>query len=338
MNRNLKTILTTIIIVAILVVLTLLGNRRAQVHTNDESVTGNTASNLLNNGLFCEYVDMVYFANPSDGGALYSMTVDEKNVKKLLSSSVKSINCDGKRIYYAQSGKSSGKGLGYMRKATGMYSCNMKGGQSIAYTLEPVGIMSLCGNRIIYQKYVEKTGTTLYSINIDKTNDVELINEFIFPSSIYYSTLYYSGVNEDHYLYSLDLNSANKTCMWEHNLYNPVYHTDGWVYFIDLKTNYELHRYSPNTNEEEILSEDRVDFFNVIGNVVYYQVSTGNSPALKRVLTDGSAGDTIAEGIYSNLNTTSQYLYFSELNDPSIMYHASHSYPAEYTLFTPITK
>lgn len=338
MNKNLKIIVTTICILLVLVVLTLLSNRQSKVHTNDETVIGNTASNLLNNGLFCEHDGMVYFANPLDGGALYSMTVDETGLKKILSSSVKSINCDGKRIYYAQSGKSSGTGLGYMRKSTGMYSCTLKGGQSIAYTLEPVGIMSLCGNRIIYQKYVENVGTTLYSMNIDKSNDIELINQYVSPSSIYYSTMYYSGAEDDHYLYNLDLNSMNSTCMWEHNMYNPVYHTDGWVYFIDLKTNYELHRYSPTSGEEEVLAKERTDFFNVIGNVVYYQVSTGSSPALKRVLTDGSVGDTVANGIYSNINTTNQYLYFTEFDDPSVMYHANHSNPSAYTLFTPGTK
>lgn len=338
MNKNIKIILITILIVGLLVVLTLLSSRQSSVHVNDESVTGNTASNLLNNGLFCEYDDMVYFANPMDDGALYSMTSDETNVKKILSSSVKSINCDGKRIYYAQSGKSSGKGLGYMRKSTGMYSCTLKGGKSIAYTLEPVGIMSLCGNSIIYQKYVEGIGTTLYAMNIDKSGDKELVNQFVNPSSLYYSTLYYSGADKDHYLYNLDLNTMTETCMWEHNMYNPVYHTDGWVYFIDLRTNYELHRYSPNSGEEEVLATDRIDFFNVIGNVIYYQVSTGSSPALKRVLTDGSAGDTVANGVYSNINTTSKYLYFTEFDDSAVMYHAYHSNPSAYTLFTPDVK
>ena len=33
---------------------------------NEGYVNGNTAGNLYNNGLLCEYGDKIYFANPED--------------------------------------------------------------------------------------------------------------------------------------------------------------------------------------------------------------------------------------------------------------------------------
>ena len=336
MNKTVKTLLITFAVLAVIVLLSLLTLRGEKVHTNDEGVVGNTASNLLNKGLFCELGSVVYFANPSDSMALYSMNADESGLSKISSTAVEYINCDGTRLYYVQSGKSSGTGLGYMRKTTGMYSRSLKSSKSIiSYTADPVGLMVLSGNRLYYQKYIKGSDTTLYSINIDKSNDTQLIDDFVNPASVYYGSIYYCGQSDDHYLYVYDPASQSSSCLWEHNLYSPVYHTDGWVYFIDLESDYELHRYNPSSGEEMTLSTDRVDFFNVIGNVVYYQVSVGEASALKRVLADGSASDTIISGVYSNLNTTSQYLYFTDYEDDSIMYHAPHSNPSAYSLFTP---
>ena len=50
---------------------------------NPPGTVGNTAGNLYNSGLFCEYDGTVYFSNAADNGALYSMNVDETEVKKL---------------------------------------------------------------------------------------------------------------------------------------------------------------------------------------------------------------------------------------------------------------
>mgnify|MGYP000803329575 FL=1 len=38
---------------------------------NDPNLAGNTAGNINNGGLFCEYNGYIYFSNPYDDGALY---------------------------------------------------------------------------------------------------------------------------------------------------------------------------------------------------------------------------------------------------------------------------
>ena len=51
-------------------------NKKNQtVHNNDNAI-GNTAGNLINGGLFCEYNDKIYFANPDDYNKLYVMNSD----------------------------------------------------------------------------------------------------------------------------------------------------------------------------------------------------------------------------------------------------------------------
>lgn len=327
MKNNIRIALIFIAIILALILAALVFDKAVSVQPNDESVTGNTASNLYNGGLFCEVNGKVYFSNAYDNGSLYVMNPDETDIKKLNSVSVNSINSDGKRIYYSQTGKTSGSGLGYMRKNTGLFSCTTKGGSSINYSLSPVQKVVLSGNNLIYQNYSVEENATIYGIGIDKSNDHMITDEFIDPSSIYFDTIYYSGVGLDHYLYNMDINTGKSSCLWEHNVYNPIYSNDGWVYFIDLETNYELHRYNPSTGIEMTLADERVDFFNMIGNVIYYQVSTGKNPGIRRVLIDGSAGDTLVSGVFTNLQTTSEYLYFTEFGKDVPVYHINHNNP-----------
>ena len=61
---------------------------------NQGYVNGNTASNLYNGGLFCEYNDVIFFSNPSDGGKLYSMDSNGNNLKKLTDDVATYINAD----------------------------------------------------------------------------------------------------------------------------------------------------------------------------------------------------------------------------------------------------
>ena len=67
----------TIIIVVLVIAAAGVGGffyfkKNQTVHNNDNAI-GNTAGNLINGGLFCEYNDKIYFANPDDYNKLYVM-------------------------------------------------------------------------------------------------------------------------------------------------------------------------------------------------------------------------------------------------------------------------
>ncbi len=87
-------------ILLILVIANLVNAFLSRVPANDISVTGNTAGNLNNSGLFAEDNGKVYFSNAYDDGRLYSMNADETDVKRLTGSRVSSINVGGKFLYY----------------------------------------------------------------------------------------------------------------------------------------------------------------------------------------------------------------------------------------------
>ena len=71
-------------------------------YTNEPFISGNTSSNLHNKGLFCEYNNIVYFANPYDQNGLYAYDASKNSTKKIANGSVKYINTDGHYIYYVK--------------------------------------------------------------------------------------------------------------------------------------------------------------------------------------------------------------------------------------------
>ena len=97
-----KKIIIGILTVALLGTAIFFGSKLLNPETkmNQGYVNGNTAGNLYNGGLFCEYNGVIYFANPSDGGKLYSMDSNGNNLKKLTNDNATYINVDDNYIYY----------------------------------------------------------------------------------------------------------------------------------------------------------------------------------------------------------------------------------------------
>ena len=110
---------------------------------------------------------------------------------------------------------------------------------------------------------------------------------------------------------------------------------DGYIYFMDVENNYQIHRYNPSTGEEQTLTYDCVENFNVYDNCIYYQQFSQTSPALMRMFTDGSNVEIIAYGNFENINLTSQYAYYTEYGSSTPLYHQSLWGPVNPSVFMP---
>ena len=53
-----------------------------------------------------------------------------------------------------------------------------------------------------------------------------------------------------------------------------------------------------------------------------------------RMRLDGSEPEVVAEGIYENINITSNYVYFNEFNSEVPVYHTSSDGAVNVTVFT----
>jgi len=296
-----------------------------RIPDNPPGTVGNTTGNLYNSGLFCETEDRIYFANAYDNGSLYVMNTDESNIKKLHEGNTNFINAGGDYLYYLQmSTQSGGAGLGYLRGITGMYRIRKNGKKAVGLSQDALGCIKLVDNSVYYQNYVKGTGVTLHRMDTDKKNDIILIDKNITPAATYQGQIYYGGLEQDHNLYSVDMNTGMNTVVLQGNLCYPTVE-NGYVYYMDIENNYRLCRVSL-TNPDEgatVLTQDRVDLYNVYGSIIFYQRNSQTDPALVRMNIDGTNPEVVAEGNYTNVNCTGNYTYFTLFGSDVPVYKTS---------------
>ena len=103
---------------------------------------------------------------------------------------------------------------------------------------------------------------------------------------------------------------------------------------MDVSSDYRLCRYSLSQNTVEILTQDRVDTFNVGEGCIYYQRNSKTEPALMRTGLDGSNPEVVAEGNYENIQLTSSYAYFNAFGQELPVYHTPLNGPINVTTFS----
>ncbi len=313
-------ILTGVITLAVLLTLVLYSVFSEKIKMNPEGTIGNTAGNLNNRGLFCEYNETVYFSNPMDGGTLYAMNPDESDLRKLNSVQVCNILAGGEYLYYFQLGSADDTGFGTVANTHSFNRCNLKGEKAVTITRDVVVSGQLVDNYL----YLLTSGDEhplFYKIKIDKTDQTRLADYSINPACASDGMIYYNGVQDNHALYRLNTATDVTESVWSGNLWNPVLNGD-YIYYMDISSDYRLCRYSLSQQVAEVLTDDRVDCFNVGSGYIYYQKNDAAEPQLKCMHTDGSNVLVVADGIFTHINMTSQYVYFQEYGSDESLYHA----------------
>lgn len=318
-NNKTKNILICTILLLALIIIMLLSLFLGKLPMNPPGTIGNTAGNLNNGGFFCEYNGKVYFSNPADNGTLYSMNVNETDIRKLNSVKTGNILAGGDFLYYFQTGSSGEAGLGSLRSAKSFNRCKLDGSRAVGLTRDVVVSGQLVDN-YLYLLTAQPQGPVFYKMKIDKTEETQLSETNINPACAVNGTIYYNGTTDNHYLYALNTQNDTISEIWQGNLWYPSVDGD-YVYYLDVAENYRLCRYSLSQNVIEVLTQDRTDTFNVGNGYIYYQKNSATEPQLKSMYCDGSNVQVIAEGNYCNISMTSQYVYFQEFGNEASLYH-----------------
>lgn len=318
MKREAKIVLSVVaaILVIALMSIIMLSQRIAM---NPAGTVGNTAGNLNNGGLFCEYDGSVYFSNAFEGGSLYKMNPDESGLKRVNTLKVQNILAGGKYLYYFQTGATGATDFSQPFNVRSFERCRLDGSNTAALIREVVSAAQLVDN-YLYLLTSTSSGPRFSKLKIDNSDRVELGSIPLNPACAADGIIYYSGTETNHYLYGLDTSTDTPHEIWRGNLWYPAVDGD-YVYYMDVANNYRLCRYSMSRNEIEILTQDRVDCFNVGNGYVYYQ-KNGSNAQLKCMRTDGTDVKVIAEGNYTRINMTSQYVYFQEFGNDAVLYHS----------------
>lgn len=319
MKNSTKTAILIVSIILLCFLLFVLPMLLRHIPENPVGTVGNTAGNLNNGGLFCEVNGKVYFSNVYDGGALYSMNPDETGMRKLNSLKSMQINGDSNYIYYFGQNLGKQTGLGYVRTKNAIYRSTLNGKRTTTIKQIPVFNLQLVDNYLYYLYAPENSGGCLYRIGRDKQDDERLTTFVVNPSCAEDGIIYFNGTVDNHYLFSLDTKTDIATAIWPGNIWYPV-KSGNYIYFLDVSSDYSLCRYDLNTGRVDVLSTERVELFNLNDVFIYYQTNTGDTSAFKRMYLDGTGEETIASGTYTNINITSNYVYFQPFENQVIMY------------------
>lgn len=299
---------------------------------NNDNVTGNTAGNLNNGGMFCEYKDKIYFANPYDGYRLYVMDSDCTNAKQLNQDTVSYINVCGNYIYYVKNNFSEQEiGNIFRGQLYGVYRTNLNGKRAKALYSELSGIISVSGNYLFYQHHDNQTALSLYKTNIDGTDNNKIYDTPYNPSSVLNGKIYFADATDKNQIKCMDVNTNNITVYSEANAY-LVDAQENYIYYIDLDNDYSLVRVNTSTKTVEMVydakaNNGKVVNYNLYGNKIFFQFEGGNNPGLYRMNIDGTQVEYIATGDLTNLSCTSQYTFFQYFNDPGTLYRVPTSGP-----------
>jgi hypothetical protein len=96
---------------------------------------------------------------------------------------------------------------------------------------------------------------------------------------------------------------------------------NGYLYYLNGRSNYSLWRMNLSTGVEELVSSDRMDCFTLNDQYVYYSFSNATAPALKRCDVNGSNPIVLYEGVVNSINLTSRYVYFKVYGNDDLFYH-----------------
>ncbi len=318
MKRSLR-IIISIAIILVIGICIYISYTSDKIKPISSGTVGNTAGNLYNNGLFCEYNGKIYFSNSYDNGALYSMNSDGTKLKKLGSSSVSFITAGGDYLVYFQKQASGKAGLGYARTLQGIYRSTLSGKHTSCLKSCLVFNLQLVDN-YVYFLTSDKKGPSFIKLKIDKSEETLISESGInFASARSDGMVFYNGDTSNHYLYQYDTQTDSTSTLWEGNIWYPIYQ-DNYIYYLDVAKDYILCRYSLTENMVEILTHDRVDCYNLAGDYIYYQKNSANAPALKRMTLNGQNVENIMDGNYTNINVAGSYVYFTAFENEFPIY------------------
>lgn len=323
MLSKIQTFIVVMCLAVILIVGVFIFYLSRQGASNPEGTVGNTAGNLNNRGLFCEYDGTVYFSNAYDGGSLYAMDSTEENIRRLNGLNVRSILAGGDSLYFFQRGASGSTALESALSVHSFSRCSPNGSNIRSLSRNYVITAQLVDN-YLYLLVPGGELMKLIKIGTDGSGEILVADYEINPACASDGFLYYNGTQTDHYLYRMDTDTDMPQVIWEGNLWYPCIEGD-YIYFLDVGSNYRLCRYNLSQGLTEVLTQDRVDCFNVGHGYIYYQ-KNGDAPQLICMREDGTDAFVLAEGNYTNINMTSQYVYFQEYGNDASYYHSRLGY------------
>lgn len=339
MKKIIITLITVLLLgVAIMAGTQYLSSNKDDTIMNSGYVSGNTAGNLYNGGLFCEINGTVFFSNPSDGGKLYSMDANGGNLKRVSLDVATYINADENYVYYVRNNAGDSLNFNFVAfHRNALVRMDHDGNNLVILDTEPSLYASLIGNYIYYLHYTQEDASTLYKVRIDGEEQKQVMDSAVFTCNADGQYFYYNGMDSDGNIHRFDTVSDTTTTVYEGNTFQPIVSDGSDLYYIDGNTNYSIIHTNLNFDEPTYVTRDSVDCYNVYGSYIYYQRFDKDGSALCMIKNDGTGFQVIKEGDFCDIHVTSNYVFFREYHSGEFYYFPRNN-PGEIELFRPGTE
>lgn len=310
----------TLIVVAV-VILTRLSGRTIE---NEEGAIGNSACNLYNGGLFCEDEERIYFSNLKDGGALYSMSKDLTDFEYVYEDTAGYINSTNAYLVYSRLNYTRSDSVKHVLQfsSSGLYRLNKKGGNNIkSLYYSNIGLATLIGNDVYYQKLEKKGGLKLYHTTLSSKKGSLLLEKNIIPGSLEGDRLYYSGTGNNHYIYYLNRKTGTEHEFYKGNCYHPALVGEN-MYFISASQGYKIARIDRQGKNPTLLVKERCSFYNVSEDERYlvYQVDGGKENRLEVLDLLNLEKKRIKMGDYNGIHIIGNRVFFREFGTDEVYF------------------
>ena len=176
----------------------------------------------------------------------------------------------------------------------------------------------LGGNSLYFQTYGEDGNFDLEYVQTDKNKAPvkKITTDYVHPVNYQNGLLYYSGIADDHCLYSFSPASNTASRVAQIDCHMPII-TDEGTYFLSMAHNYSLFYLPKTSNTATALVEKRISSYNLSGDgrFVFYQTDGSDDNGLYCYDTITRTESLLVPGDYKNLNVASRYLFFTNFNE-----------------------
>lgn len=316
-----KTIIIWLCLLLIIIAAIVISRVMNSTRTSAPDTPGNTAGNLYNTGLFCENDGIIYFSNPNDDGALYSMSANITDFEKITDDKALYINVDENYIFYSRMNnlKEKPKTSIFSFYLNGLYRINKSGSNLKMLHNDPIGSLLLYDNNLYYQYYKENEPLSIHSMYIDGSDDYALINDDCIAVSARNDRIYYTGVRKNHDINYISTVSASAGIAVEESSYMPIAAPDG-IYYISTADGYRIYRVSYDGTEKKLIADCQCSTYNLSpdGRYVYYQRDNSEENGIYAYDTVSGTTSLIYPGDYKWIHTAGNYMFFYGFSDEQV--------------------
>ncbi len=317
-----KTAVIVVVVIAVIVIGGFLVRGLSDMtRSSTPGISGNTAGNLYNYGLFCDDGERYYFSNYKDQGMLYSMSHDLKDFKLVTNDVARYINADEHYLFYSRMNNlkdESARSI-FIFYSNGIFRIGKNGRNLKMLWNQPIGSLLLYDNELYYQYYMEGEELSTHKLSIDAKNDSYLFSDESVAVSLNDNKLYYAGVRKDRCLHAANIIDGTEVSSLNGGFFNPIATADG-IYFIDVNNGYKLSFCLADGSDLRVIADKRCSTFNLSadGRKIYYQYDNGKESGLFEYDVDDASESRIKSGNYKWINIVGEHCFFYEFDESKV--------------------